>query len=85
MNHKIIQDKPLTFTPIKIELILESEEELNELWGRLEMNINAVEKHLEERNQPIGKISPEDDPFYDLWDELDDIRTALKGNDGNES
>ena len=77
MNFKIIKDAPLTFTPIKIELTLESEEELNEFQGRLNIPLDKIVEYLGERNEPIGKVNKENDPFYDLWDELDDIRQML--------
>ncbi len=81
MNHKIIQDKPLPFTPIKIELTLESEEELNEFQARLDTSLEAIIIRQEDQDIPIGKVDILADAFYDLWDDLDDIRISLKGGE----
>lgn len=81
MDFKIIPDNPPPFIPIKIELTLESEEELNEFQGRLDMPLDLIIEYSREQDEPIGKVNEEADYFYDLWDELDDIREMLKGEE----
>ena len=81
MEYKIIKNTPLTFTPIKIELTLDTVEELNEFQGRLNTSLKEIVSSLEESGQSIGKVDLEDDPFYDLWDDLDSIQLSLKGEE----
>ena len=81
MNFKINPVIPTPFTPIEIELTLESEEELNEFYGRLGMPHDLIMEYWMEQDEPIEKMNKEDDPFFDLWDELDDIKQMLKGEE----
>jgi hypothetical protein len=68
MKSKIMTGPP-AFAPITIELVLESKEDLADLWHRLNIGSYAVNEASNEVS-PAWRAGGESD---DLWRQLDDI------------
>ena len=57
------------FTPIEVKIILESREELIELWKRL----NLATMTVDEENDKYDAYKSNAPGFEELWDKLDNI------------
>ena len=64
------------FAPIQVTIVFESEQDLTNLWYRLNYSIYQAQQHVVDQSQRC--IPPDDinDSSHDLWDVLDDIVKA---------
>lgn len=63
------------FTPIKLDITIESEKELCDLWNRLNLSVDSVKEHS--YNPPYLKYGAIDDStFFRVLDNLIDSKYA---------
>ena len=64
------------FRPVEVSFTITSEEELKELWCRLNLNKALVNRHQSEENKFLTSASS---PlhFYSLWEQLDNVKRSL--------
>ena len=69
MKSRIIPSDKSVFEPFTIEVVIESEEDLADLWHRLNLGSHAVNETSDE----ISSTWKASAAAYPMWEQLDDI------------
>ena len=64
------------FLPVQLTIVFESEQDLTNLWYRLNYSIYQAQQHVIDQSQRCILLDDINDSSHDLWDVIDDIVKA---------